>query len=157
MYRKCLICLLFATLTLPVSAFAKPASKQSIKQMMMTAGSGKIGVQVMNQIIPALKRMIPKAPDKFWKDVMAEVNTNEIIDLVIPVYQKYLTEEDVKGINAFYASTAGKKLIKVQPEIMRESIRIGQHWGQQIARKILLQYKQNNHKQTLPLKHEKTL
>ncbi len=157
MYRKYLTCLLLAALILPVPAFSAPASKESIRKMMIEAGSGKIGVQIMNQMIPAMKRMIPKAPDKFWKDVMVEVKPNDMIKLVIPVYQKYLTEEDVKEINAFYASRAGKKLIKVQPVIMRESIRIGQKWGQQIARKILLKYQQENHKPSLPLKHKKSL
>ncbi|HEB87611.1 MAG TPA: DUF2059 domain-containing protein [Gammaproteobacteria bacterium] len=157
MYRKYLTSLLLAALILPVPAFSAPASKESIRKMMIEAGSGKIGVQIMNQMIPAMKRMIPKAPDKFWKDVMAEVNENEMIELVIPVYQKYLTEEDIKGINAFYASAAGKKLIKVQPAILRESILIGRQWGQQIARKILLKYQQKNHKQSRPLNHEKKL
>jgi len=125
--------------------------------MMTEAGSGKMGVQIMEQMIPAIKKMIPDAPDKFWTDIMANVNPNELINLVIPIYQKYLTEDDVKGIIAFYASPVGKKLIRVQPAIMRDSIRLGQQWGQQMARRILLKYKQKNYKHALPRVHEKAL
>ncbi len=157
MYRKYLAYLLLAALILPVSAFAKPASKESVRKMMTEAGSGKMGVQIMEQMIPAIKKMIPDAPDKFWTDIMANVNPNELINLVIPIYQKYLTEDDVKGIIAFYASPVGKKLIRVQPAIMRDSIRLGQQWGQQMARRILLKYKQKNYKHALPRVHEKAL
>ena len=44
-----------------------------------------------------------------------------------------------------------KKLIKVQPAIMQESMMIGQQWGQNIAREVLEKYKaQANNKPQTP-------
>ena len=120
---------------------AEPASAQSIKHMMQMTGAGDIGMQMINQMLPALKNMAPDAPDSFWVDVMAEIDTNEIEDLVIPVYQKYLTEADIQAINNFYQTPSGKKLIKVQPSMIQESFVIGQQWGQGVAKKILMKYK----------------
>ena len=99
-----------------------------------------LGVQMMNQMIPALKNMIPDAPPAFWDDVMQEVNAEELENLLIPVYQKHLTEADVKALNEFYASDVGQKMIKTQPAIMRESMMLGQQWGQQLAQKIVQRY-----------------
>ncbi|VAW73483.1 FIG01059457: hypothetical protein [hydrothermal vent metagenome] len=147
MRKIALICLFLSISAIPVSSMAEPASKESIKKMMVKTGAGKMGVQVMGQMIPALKQMIPDAPEEFWQGIMAEVNADKLIELVIPVYQKHLTEEDIKGINAFYDSPAGKKLIKVQPEIVQESMLIGQKWGEQIAQDVLLKYKEQNKKQ----------
>ena len=101
---------------------------------------------MMNQMLPALKKMIPDAPEKFWADVMAEFNADQIVELIIPVYQKHLTEQDVKEINAFYNSAAGKKLISVQPAIMQESMVLGQQWGQETARNVLNKYKAQTQK-----------
>lgn len=124
---------------------AKPAEPESIKALMQLTGSGEMGMQMMNQLLPALKRMIPEAPASFWEDVMADVNADEMENMVIPIYQKYLSEADIQAINSFYQTEAGKKLIRVQPLIMQESVALGQQWGQQIAQQVLLKYQQQHH------------
>jgi len=132
---------LVSAVALSSTASAEQASAESIKSLMRQTGSGDIGVQMMDQMLPALKKMVPDAPEKFWTDVMKEVNANEIEDLVIPVYQKHLSAQDIEAITAFYQTPAGKKLLKVQPEIMKETFAIGQEWGQGVAREILSKYK----------------
>ncbi len=122
----------------------EPASTKSIKALMQSTGSGEMGIQMMNQMLPALKKMIPDAPESFWTDVMAEVNAGDIEDMVIPVYQRYLTEEDIQAVNSFYQTEAGKKLIRVLPTIMQESMAIGQQWGQDLARQVLAKYQEQN-------------
>lgn len=124
------------------TASAVPASAESIKALMQTTGSGDIGMQMMNQMIPTLKKMVPNAPDTFWVQMMEEINADEMENLIIPVYQKYLSEEDIQAINKFNQSPSGKKLIKVQPAIMQESFTIGQQWGQNIAKEVLTKYQE---------------
>jgi hypothetical protein len=108
---------------------------------MVKTGAGDMSMQMMNQMLPALKQMIPDAPDKFWQDFMSQVNGNDIINMTVPIYQKYLSQEDINAINAFYDSPAGKKMIKVQPNIVQESMAAGQAWGQQIALDVMEKYK----------------
>ncbi len=122
-------------------AIAKPATKESVMTLMKKSGAGNTGNMMVEQMIPALKSMMPDAPESFWTDMKAEMNVNNVIDLIVPVYQKHLTEKDVQSINAFYDTKAGKKLIEAQPLIMQESILIGQQWGQEIARNIIEKYK----------------
>ena len=98
-------------------------------------------MQAMRQMLPSLKRMVPNAPEKFWNDFMAEVSPDDLVNMVIPIYQKYLTEDDVQAINRFYDSPAGRKLIQSQPMIMRESMMQGQAWGQKLAKKVIERYK----------------
>ena len=128
------------SLTSPL-ALAGPASKESVSRLMHKTGAGNMGVQVFQQMLPALKKMVPDAPEDFWAEVMSEVDANTIVELVIPVYQKYLTEQDIRAINAFYDSEAGKKLIEVQPAIMQESMLIGQQWGKEVARGVIEKYR----------------
>ncbi|PIE41159.1 MAG: hypothetical protein CSA49_04830 [Gammaproteobacteria bacterium] len=119
------------------SLYAEQASKDSVKELMRLTGAGNMSVQMMNQMLPALKSMAPDQPEKFWDDFMAEVDPNELENLVIPVYQKYLSENEIKSLIEFYQSPVGRKIISVQPHIMQESMMIGQNWGRGIAQKVL--------------------
>ena len=125
-------------IAMPVAA--EQAKPESIKKLLQVSGAGELGVQMMSQMIPALKNVIPDAPDSFWDDVMQEVNAKELEDMLIPVYQKHLTEDDVKALSQFYASEVGQKMIKSQPAIMQESMVLGQQWGQRLAQKIVQRY-----------------
>jgi len=141
MKNNCLVCLILTLSFTSMSVASEQASKESVMILMERTGAGDLGVQMMKQMLPVLKEMVPEAPEKFWDDVLKEMNADQIIELVIPVYQKHLTEEDIKGINAFYDTAAGKNLIRVQPEIMQESMVLGRQWGEEIARKIVNKYK----------------
>lgn len=131
--QKLLVVLLMLVST---TAFSEPATKSSVKELMNLTGAGNLSVQMMNQMLPALKRMAPNEPQEFWDGFMAEVDPGEMEDMVIPIYQKYLTEAEIKELIIFYKSPTGEKLIQVQPNIMRESMMIGQTWGQGIAQRV---------------------
>ena len=55
-------------------------------------------------------------------DAFSEISYDELIEAMVPVYQRHLLKSDIDGILAFYASPAGKKLLHEQPAIMRESM-----------------------------------
>lgn len=122
--------------SMSMSTWSEPASPSSIKKLMEITGAGNLSVQMMNQMIMSLKHEAPDASHKYWIDFMSEIDPGEMENLVVPIYQKYLTEEDVVAINEFYSSPVGKKLIQHQPDIMRESLAVGQLWGQDLTRRV---------------------
>ena len=128
------------TLLFSIHAHAEKATSESIKELMNKTGSGEMGIQALNQMLPVLKQMAPDAPEKFWQDFMAEFDPGSLIDMTIPIYQKYLTQEDLNSINAFYETAAGKNLIRAQPLIMKDSMQVGQMWGQKVAQDVLSKY-----------------
>lgn len=115
---------------------AKAAKRADIKKMMEVTGSGKLGVQVMNQMIGAFKQGQMDVPDKFWKDFMTEVNPNELVEMCIPSYEKHFTHDEIKQLLAFYETPLGKKMIKTQPAIMQECMIVGQEWGRKLGEKV---------------------
>jgi len=137
--KKSIATLLVSTV-ICFSVQAEPAKHETVKELMQKSGAGNLSVQMMNQMLPAMKQMVPDAPEQFWLDVMAEVDPNEMENMIIPVYQKYLTEEEILAINAFYDTDVGKKLISVQPVILQESMLRGQQWGQALSLKIIEKY-----------------
>ena len=57
--------------------------------------------------------------------------------MIIPIYEKHFTHEELKQLIAFYESPIGKKLIKVQPQIMMESMAAGEEWGKKLVQKAM--------------------
>jgi hypothetical protein len=55
-------------------------------------------------------------------DAFSEISYDELLESMVPVYQRHLSKSDIDGILAFYASPAGLKLLHEQPAIMRESM-----------------------------------
>jgi len=79
------------------------------------------------------KQKVPNAtPDVIEKvDSMADLvfedmPIDEIIQAIVPIYQKHLTKSDLDGIIVFYSSPVGKKLLKEQPAMMAEGMQAGQ-------------------------------
>jgi uncharacterized protein len=56
--------------------------------------------------------------------------------MLVPVYSKYLTKEDLEEMIKFYETPVGKKFAENTPKIMRESMQIGQEWGMRIGEKF---------------------
>lgn len=68
---------------------------------------------------------------------MSEINVDEIINRIIPIYNKYMTDEDIKGLINFYKSPLGRKTTSITPQLTQESIRVGQQYGIEAGRRAL--------------------
>lgn len=119
-------------------AHAQESQKQKdIRKLLKMTGSGELGTQVMTQMIGSMKKMMPNVPEKFWTDFMKEVHTDELVDLIVPIYDRNLTHEDVKELIKFYDSPTGKKFVAVLPKITQESMVVGEKWGRELAQRML--------------------
>jgi hypothetical protein len=54
-------------------------------------------------------------------------------ELVYPIYHKFFTLEELKGLLAFYRTPLGRKLLSAMPQLVKESMAAGQKWGQLVA------------------------
>ncbi len=142
---KKIIGIIVVMLLCGTTLFASPAKEDSIRKLIELSGSKNIGQQFMNQLLPNLKRLAPDVPEEFWDEMEKEIDMDKVAELIIPIYQKHLTEEDIQAINKFYKTDAGKKLIKASPAIMQESMAVGQQWGRQVAQRILDKLKMKNY------------
>ncbi len=118
--------------------FAENASVASVKELMDKTGAGEMAIQAMNQMLPMIKKMVPEAPEAFWLEFEQELNPNELVEMIIPIYQKHFSQEDIDAVNAFYDTKAGKNFIQSQPLIMQESMIVGQAWSQGIVQKVMM-------------------
>ncbi|HJU30704.1 MAG TPA: DUF2059 domain-containing protein [Hyphomicrobiaceae bacterium] len=115
------------------------------KNLMDVAGVAKQFDEMMPLLIRQLTQsFVSVAPDRAEeiRQVFAQLNTRfidrkgELIDQIAVVYAERLTLDDLAAIVAFYTSPAGIRFVSAQPDIMRQSMMLGQRWGAQIGREI---------------------
>jgi len=79
-----------------------------------------------------IRAQILERSDKQIKvDISAVLNVNEIIPRLVPVYDKYFSEDELKELIAFYKGATGRKLIKVMPLIMEDSMKATEAYFQE--------------------------
>ena len=75
----------------------------------------------MDQSIEKVIEGVPEEEKAHYKQLF---NIEEIIERLIPLYDKYYSYAELQGIIAFYESPAGQKALEATPEIMKESVGI---------------------------------
>lgn len=124
---------------------AAKADMKDILRLMDLSGSTGMGSQMMDQMLGSFQQNMPTVPQKFWDDFRTEVDANEIVELIAPVYAKHFNASDVAALIKFYESPVGRKLMKSQPAILQESMAIGQQYSQDVATKLMQKLKAEGH------------
>ncbi len=68
--------------------------------------------------------MTPEKEERAFKltdDMLKNFPVDEIIDAMIPVYQKHFTKGNIDDLLAFYSTPTGQKVIKELPAIIGRS------------------------------------
>ena len=73
----------------------------------------------MEQNLEQVMNNVPEEQKDFYRGLF---NVDEIIERLIPLYDKHYTEKELWDIVQFYESPAGQKALEVTPKIMKESI-----------------------------------
>ena len=137
--RLILIGALMSLLAVSPAQAAEPTTA-SVQKLMELTGASEMAQQLLDQIVPHMRKMTPDAPAEFWSDFRNRVDTKALMAKMIPVYQRTLDQATVDALVKFYGSPAGQAFIKAQPTIMAESMKIGEAWGmalgQQIAKEL---------------------
>jgi len=122
-----------------------PAFAKDIRRLLELTGAKDQGQQAMQLMLAQFKKTMPQVPVEFWDKFMKKIDMDELINMTVPIYAKYLTHEDVKGLIRFYGSPLGRRFVKAQPGIQRESMQAGMAWGQKVGKQVLqeLQAEQN--------------
>lgn len=120
----------------PVST-GDPAKLADIRKLIAITGGENLGKQMMEQMIDNFKQANTDIPAEFWTEFLNESDMNSLTEATIPVYDKYLSQDEVKEIIKFYETPTGKKLISVLPQIMQETYAAGIEWGNNVGQKVV--------------------
>lgn len=113
--------------------------EKTLKKMFKVSGSEETYATAIDQMFVMFKESYTDVKPELWDELQkefAKTSIDDLTEMLIPVYKKYLTVADLEAIIAFYASPAGKKYAKNTPFIMQESMQVGQEWGMKIGTKF---------------------
>ena len=116
------------------------------RELIQLSGGEKMAKQVIEQLIETRRMMLPQVPGKFWEEFLAEVHVAEFTERVVPIYTRHLQVEDMRAAIAFYRTPAGQRLLEKQPEILQESMVVGQQWGMKMAMEIARRLQERGYK-----------
>jgi len=134
-----LLLLLLLSVALFAGEAAKPAmspKEQDIRKLLTLTKAEQMGIQVIEQMISVFRNANPTVGEQFWTELRNEIKPGEILEKVVPIYDRHLSHDDVKATLAFYESAAGKRMLEAQPRLFHESMTVGQEWGTQQALKV---------------------
>ena len=113
-----------------------PATKEDVQRYLDVIHSREMMTQMVDAMIKPMHQMIHeqfmKDKDKLPTDFEARMNKmmddsmksfpwDEMIQAMVPVYQKHFTKGDIDAIVAFYSAPTGQKMLKEMPAMMSEA------------------------------------
>ena len=126
----------FSSCLLAQSASA-PATREDILKLFAVMDTEAQVLQTMQQVMAqsqvmahqAMKKRHPEMTseqlarmDKESAEIARSFPVDQMVEDMIPVYQKHLTKADVDAMIGFYSSPSGKKILHDMPAIMVESM-----------------------------------
>lgn len=117
---------------------AHPMTVAQAKEMLKLTGANESARQAIARELGNLRQAFPPyMPEDVIQDLKTGFEHIDFGGLLIPIYQKTLSEKDAAAIIAFYKTPAGQHLVAATPEIQKEAFEAGVEAGEKVARQVL--------------------
>jgi uncharacterized protein len=135
----------------PQAAKIDPVKEAAIRKLFDVQGTKNIFDKTVAGMLentrPQIAAALPpgdykeKLVDAFLERFKQKLDATEMVNLAVPVYDKYFTKAEIDGLIAFYSTPLGKKAISVLPQVVTESqsagMKLGEKWGQEAMTEVL--------------------
>lgn len=125
------------------SATAPNAAKlEAIKKMLIANGMVDGNLEAAHESIKTMMKNSPNINPQFWGELDKKVNRTEFEQMLVGVYDRAYTLDEIKGITKFYESTAGKAFLVKNGKALLESGRTLQAYMESNSRELMKKYGQ---------------
>ncbi len=124
-----------------------PKKEADIRHLLEITGAKELVRQSMEAMEVNIKPLMTHSlPTGAYRDPLIELffekfhqkrDFEKLLDLAIPVYDKHFSDEELKGLIAFYETPLGKKSLASMPQVMAELREEGQKWGNSLGRECM--------------------
>ena len=139
--KKCTALVLFSFLCIGLcTAQVSDTYSPTLKQMFEVSGTENVYKTAITQVFSMFKQKYTDVGTEVWSELEAEfmqASLDDLVEMLVPVYSKHLTEEDLQAVIEFYSTPTGKKFAEKTPLITQESMQIGQEWGMKIGEEFV--------------------
>jgi uncharacterized protein len=130
-------CLLLVNISVAQQATTdSPASKEDIERYLATMHSRELMMNMMgamtkqmHQILHEQLQKTPNLPpdfeakqEKMIDEMLKDFPVDDLLQAMVPVYEKHMTKGDVDALVAFYSTPRGQKILKEMPAMTAEAM-----------------------------------
>jgi hypothetical protein len=108
----------------------------AIRHLMEAMGVRANMESALQVLIAVYQQRLPSVPPAFWSQVRGEFKTDQLLNMVIPIYDRHYSMRETQALTTFFESPTGRKFVAAQPSMLRESMEAGAAWGQQVGARI---------------------
>ncbi len=94
------------------------------EQKQLKLSFGDMFGKMLPDATPKEREQFQAIMESTMNDLFSNYPVEEILRDMVPIYQKHLTESDLKAVIAFYSSPAGKKILHEMPAMTAEAMRV---------------------------------
>ncbi len=130
-----LLVLLWGTVN-PV--YSETEKERDIKRLLDVSGIldrlSYMQESLLNNVSMMVTAPFPKVPDAFWGEfnqLIGKKEMDNLIDRVIPVYDKHMSHETIKKLITMFKTPFWDEWKEKMPQISREAGVIGSEWGRE--------------------------
>ena len=126
-----------------------PAKEADIRKLLELVGTKAIVSQTMDSmsksIKPLLTNSLPpgeyreKLVDLFFAKFTAKADVERLLDLAVPVYDRNLSHQEIRGLIEFYQTPLGQKAIATLPKVTAELQEQGRKWGEDVGKDCMVE------------------
>ena len=119
-----------------------PATPEQIKEYLQLTKSVENAHRAFGQMVANSKSQAPAYfPADFWTDVNNSFDSIDIASELVPVYQRYFSQEDMAAALVFYKTPAGQRVLSEQPLAAVASSDVLRHDGQRVGQEALARHR----------------
>ena len=124
------------------------AKEADIRQLLELTHAGAVATQTMDAMEGNMRTLMTNAfppgeyreklIDMFFAKFHEKRDTQQLVELAVPVYGKYYSDEEIKQLIELYQTPVGQKLLGVTPKIIAELQAAGQKWGEELGKQSMM-------------------
>jgi hypothetical protein len=131
-----------------------PVKEKNIRRLLDLIGTKALVEQAVADMSknsrPVLESSLPageyrdKLIDAFFVKFQSKFDAQQLLDMAVPIYDRHLSHEEIKGLIQFYQTPLGQKTVKALPqitsEVMEQSRKMGEGLGRQSMLEVLAEH-----------------
>ena len=128
---------LFVLASTASPAVARKPTIKSVHRLLALSGAAQMGDQIIDQLVERFRQNSPDVDPRYWNTLKKNIEIKELVNDVAILYTKHFDQKDIDGLIRFYSSPLGRKFVRKQPQLLQESMSIGNQWAQKLAQRIM--------------------
>ncbi len=80
-----------------------------------------------------------KLVDLFFQKFQSKLQVEQLLDLAVPIYDKYFSKDEIEGLIRFYQTPLGQKTLSVLPQTLVETQTASMKLGEKLGREAMVE------------------